>query len=188
MFMKRTCIIIVLVFMVPISLFFIFKFVKGYYPLPMMARKVYWVCKDEIGEVNSIIIDKNFKFSEEGYKVGKNISSPYPLPLALILEPHINDINIPADYKFRGIIKIEITRDKKIVYSNIIDEAKNMCYYNNQGKPVSVGSFRIIIIPLPLAGKSHKNIDLNITVLKPETDLLKYVDSAELYLYPDLRL
>jgi len=181
---KRACIIIALVFMVPIFLFFTFKFVKGYYPFPMWVKVLYYAAQYDITKPNDDIIDETFHFFEEGYTVTKKISSPYPIEHSLVIR-FTN--KLPVDQKLSMAIKLEVMEKGKVIYSKNIRSGSNGYRYEN-GKPSYTCSYGLCDIPFPLAGKPLKGLDIKITVLEADKKLLDYVNTGQLVLWPNISL
>jgi len=163
----------------------VFRYVRGYYPIPQILRKLYLVNKWQ--EVNRIIIEKKFKLCQEGYCLEKTFSSPYFLPHYITFGIDNFTNKIPIDYEYKGKLKIELIRKNKIVYTETVENLTNRFKYEN-GKALYTSYFVAAKIPFPLKGKRYENIRIRVVVLKVDPELLNYIDSAELRLFPDLKL
>ena len=171
-----------------LSVFYAFGYYKGYYPLPYILRKLYYVTLAEKTRLTPVVLDEKFKFSKRGYSVESRVDSPYTLSHDLILKWPSDQEKVPVDHKFSGSIKVDIVRDGKTVFSQIVNTASNLYKYNSEGNRVCTRGFILCQIPFPLEGQSYKNIKIKVLVLEPEKKLLEYVDMAKLVLFPNLSL
>jgi len=180
---------ILICLLVAITLYGVMVLVKGYYPIPMLIKTVYYINAVESGKkLERAVVDLNFKFFEEGYSVSKKIEKSYPLPHLLILVPSKFTDSLPLDFVFKGEFEIKIFREEELVYRKTTNGAINYCKHGQDGKPSQFYYFQISQLPFPLGGKAYENLTVKVTVLKTDLDLSRYIDTAGLYLAADLRL
>ena len=163
-------------------------------------RLFYTYNKDEV----RVVKDHNFHFYEEGYTTSYKLNSKYYVSHRILLIP--NSKSVPVDYEFNGKILVEIyDKNHQLLHSfeadkpiNILREG-NEDYFEdylvyigkNTSKATSVFAFELGQIPfdlIRLKWSRLKNMEVKITVLKPEKGLLKFCDKATLVIIPDLRL
>lgn len=175
--------------LVVLLLYVIVAMIKGYYPMPF--RKLYYVVQFDRGIPASgpdNIIDPNFMFFEEGYSINKEIKELSSLSHILVLSFQKPHTSIPLDSRFHGKLRIDIYRKEKLVFTGTISNALNKYEYDNQGRASKLYAYELLAIPFPLKGKAFKNINVQVTVLEADKELLNYIDSAILSVVPDLRL
>ncbi len=126
---------------IPIISYFVVATGKGYYPMPMGIKKLYYAWKIE--RSNSVsgpdnVIDKNFCFYQDGYFTNKEIKSSCSLPHILSLAWAEPNSPVPLDYTFQGKVCIEIYKEEKLLYSQTTSSTVNQYEYGVQGKPSRV--------------------------------------------------
>ena len=120
---KRIYIFLFLGCSIPISLFFGFKFLNGYYPIPTTPKILYYAIRNDIKKLPYDIIDESFTFSEKGYIAKKKISSPYAIEHSLSIKFRNK---LPVDHSLSMVIKMELMKDDNVIYSEIISSGKNI--------------------------------------------------------------
>lgn len=164
--------------------------VKGYYPFPF--RQLYYVWRFDQGVSfggPENIIDTNFMFHIKEYSVSKEIKSSCPVPHILAIALKSDTLLLPLDYKFQGKLHVQIYRQGKLIYDEVTSEAINRYEHETQNRmPSKIYAFDLLKIPFPLKGKAYKDIVVQVAVLNPDTELLKYTDSVILSMVPDLRI
>jgi hypothetical protein len=163
-------------------------------------RLFYTYNKDEI----RVIEDKDFFFYKEGYTASYKLNSKYYVSHRILLIPESK--SVPVQHKFDGEMLIEIyDKNHQLLHFfkankpiNLLREGEDdyfddyLVYIGkNTSHATSVFAFELGEIPfslIRLKWSRLKNMEIKITVLKPEKGLLKFCDKATLVIIPDLRL
>ena len=163
-------------------------------------RLFYTYNKDEI----RVVEDSDFLFYKEGYTASYKLNSKYYVSHRILLIPESK--SVPVQYEFNGEMLIEIyDKNHRLLHSfkvnkpvNLLREGKDdyfddyLVYIGkNTSHVTSVFSFELGEIPfslIRLKWSRLKDMEIKITVLKPEKGLLEFCDRATLVIIPDLRL
>lgn len=151
-----------------------------------------------------VVEDSDFRFYEEGYTVSYRLNSKYSVAHRILLMPESK--SVPIDYEFDGELLIEIydindglLKSYKVIQSDNIlregdeDSFKDYIPYIGlySSRSSSVFAFELGEIPFsiirPRRGKLE-NLEIKITVLKPDEKLKEYCDKATIIIIPDLRM
>lgn len=162
-------------------------------------RLFYTYNKNEI----RVVEDSDFVFYEEGYSTSYKLNTKYYVSHRILLIPKSK--SVPIQYEFDGEMLIEIFENKQLLHSFEVNKPVNLLregnddYFDdylvyigkNSSYSTSVFAFELGGIPfnlIRLKWSRLKNMEIKVTVLKPEKGLLEFCDEATLVIIPDLRL
>lgn len=166
-------------------------------------KRIYYIETYDKDKVR-VVDDDDFIFYEEGYARTYKLNSTYCLSHRILLIP--DSILVPVQYEFNGEILIEIfDNHNEPLYSfkvikpiNLLREGKDDYYgnylvYNGKqsSRSTSVFAFELGDVPYKLIGFRRnrlKDMEIKVTVLRPDQNLREFCESAELVIIPDLRL
>lgn len=185
---KKVLLIYVTIAVLVVGSPFIYRCLRGYWPIPELLKRLYYITQNQEQKLDTITIDRDFRFFEKGYSCStKIISNSCPLPHFVILDFQNTKKKIPVDYVFKGKIQFEFIRENKTVLIQEIKQVKNVIRYENQ-KPSYTYCFNLTRIPFPLAGKTYNGLTVKVTVIEPDEYLREHADAAIMVLSPDLIL
>lgn len=151
-----------------------------------------------------VIEDDNFLFYKEGYTANYKLNSKYYLSHRILLIPESK--LVPVEYVFDGKMLIELyDKSHQLLYSFEVDHPENLLrqrnddnfdnylVYPGSNTPYATSLFAFELGKIPfdlirLKWSRLKNMEIKVTVLKPDKDLLEFCDKAALVVIPDLRL
>lgn len=177
MTIRKEILFLLLFIMLPIIIFiFTIKF-ERFLPLPMVARQIIHGFFPEKDFNQPILVDNDFVLTEEGF------SKEYKLNFKYYDSYWIGvlgkESNIPSEYKFRGVIKVEFFQNNNLISEHVISSALRAY---SAGKDIDhIRRFEIYQFQYPINNKFKDDIKLKLTVLKPDLELLPYIDSLQLY-------
>ncbi|WP_321372502.1 hypothetical protein [uncultured Desulfuromusa sp.] len=167
-------------------LFCFIKIIGGYWPFPEIMRKIYYQNKHEKNKINSIVLDRAFKFNCTGYEKKYILRSNYPLAhnLNIIFRDRSHKLSDLAGLK----IKVEIFDSNNKLYSGISSDLMPLYINENFGKNMFLYGVNIIQIPFNFNGRLFRGTNLTLTVLSSPIGSDICQDEAELHLFPNISI
>ena len=162
----------------------------GYYPIPEIARRIYYVnklCDNEETGLKHFILADNFKVNQKNYFILCSITNMSLLSQNIDLLFN-NFTNIPPNFFIDGKYQIEVFNNNKQIYHTIAKQMENINEYGTNRQPKCTYGITFETLPMFITG--YKNVDLKITVLEPCTNLfyIQYITNNLFCLGPDLSL
>lgn len=165
----------------------LFRMYAGYYPIPLILKRIYYATKyQSSGEIKQIV-DNNFKINTQGYTAKYSLKNIISVPYYLHVKFNAKETAVTSPYQFRGLLQVVVTEDTKVLckYTSSI-VANNIS--SKDLKTYNVTGFYVAKLPFQLGTGKYKNPNLAIAVLKTDETLEKCVRSVQLSIIPDIDL
>lgn len=142
---------------------------------PILMHYFHLVFPSRTNDIDKIIKEYDFDPSKKDYSVNFNIES---LKVEFY-EIRIEDRNesIPAKIEFNGIIKIVFSHKGEIIHSELIKDYESAIY-----KQKDIKFYKSLILytfEYPFKGRKD-NLEIQVTVIKPDTNIVKYSNKIKL--------
>lgn len=172
------------IFLVAVSAWAIcYKTITGYYPILSDLSWFYYVVTPDV-DLKATNIDSDFVFDKKGYVAVAEIKHAIPLTYQLVAGFE-NDL--PIDFVYKGKILIELSKDNKILYSEIVEKTVKSYYsIGEDRRPSGIRGFAFTAFPFIIAHKKYINSTIKVTVINEDTTIHEYIESAKLSLLPSL--
>jgi hypothetical protein len=169
----------------------VFKWSRGYYPVPAGVKLIYYSFKYQSSHRVEQVVDNKFKIGTNGYTTEYALKNMISVPYYVYIKFNPKTEPVPTSYQYTGTLKIDITRDNKVQYSHITD----VILKNNLGA-LGAKSYRngftdgyyVAVLPFPLNNGTYDNTKINITVINVDNKLKAYVDDVQVTIVPKIDL
>lgn len=121
-----------------------------------------------------------FRFTQEGFSKEYSLDIKYYdlYRLGIISTKR----NIPAKYEFMELLKLEFFHNNDLIFEHNLASVSRIYY---SGKDLDhIERLDLLDFEFPINKKYKKNIKMRLTVLKPDLELLPYIDSLQIYVAP----
>lgn len=178
MLIKKEIVFVLLIILFPIVIFTLTVKFERFLPLPMMARQIIHSFFPEKDFSQPILIDKNFKLTEKGFSKEYCLNFKYYDSYWIGISS--DKSNIPANYQFRGTIKIEFFHNNTLISEHTISSILRKHY---AGKDLNhLSNLSLFHFEYPINNKFKNDIKIKLTVLEADLELFPYEDSLQLYI------
>ena len=165
-----------------------FRSFLGYWPVPIIFKKTYYVYNENSSPLKQYVIN-DFDINNKGFMASLVVNSDYELEHVIdVLFKKQND-TISYKYNFSGEIFLEIQKNNKIIHSEIIDKSeKTFVDLTTTGSPAGVFGFRLTTLPFPVDGETYNDLTIKVKVIKVDEFLKRNIGKVDLIISPNTEM
>lgn len=188
----KSAVIISIVFSILSVGAFVYKTNYGYYPVPFIAKLVYYSCRYGSSYRFIQTVDKNFKISTNGHVSEYTLNNMLNVPYCVYVRFNTKNNPLPMSYQYTGKLKITITRNNSVQYLHFTDGISKVVGHDPGDKISTEGNntdgYYVAVLPFPLKKGTLNNTKLSITVANVDNKLISYADDAQITIIPEIDL